>query len=273
MNSRTPRTPLAAATLACLFACSTALADGDCVPRPPTAAQKKAYGEAYALFLKIAPAAPAGWTYTDHPASAAVPTICAGSEGEPIRRSFSRDFHLEQGRQERQDRALAAYTDMAKKSQEMQAKNQAAIEALDARINTNMERVQKAAAAQRFDEIEAINLETERLMQQKTRLMGLDEADATSAGIEADEQRDTEARFQLSFEAPPAGPREGEPYRTSAGRARVSAYDDQGVAYHDVTVDFDSRLAERPVVRVHGDPRRVRALIDTADLKTIATLK
>jgi hypothetical protein len=245
------------------------LADGDCEPRAATAAEKKIYDDAYALFLKSAPAAPAGWSFTDSPAAGVTPGFCQGTEGMPFRRSFTRQFQLEQGRQQRQDQAVAEYSEMARKSQDMQAKNQAAIAALDARINANMERVQKAIAAQRFGDIEGINVETEKLMQQKSALMGVGDMDATSDRIAADEERDTAASFQLSFESPPAEPREGEPYTTSAGRARVAAYDDKGVAYHDVTIDFDSRLPERPVVRVHGDPARVRALLDAADLKSI----
>jgi len=269
MNNTGLRVALAAAVFTIVFLPRLALADGDCVPRPATAAEKKAYEEAYAVFIKAAPAAPAGWTFDDSAAAGEMPMFCQGTEDMPFRRSFSRQFHLEQGRQERQDQAVAGYTDMAKKSQEMQAKNQAAIAELDAKINANTERAVKAATEQRFGDIEAINIETEKLMQQKMALMGMAEMDATSEKIEADAQRDTEASFQLSFEEPSIMPREGQPYTTSAGRARVVAYDDRGVAYNDVTIDFDSGLRDKPVVRAHGDPARVRALLDAANLKSI----
>jgi len=274
MRNRKLIGPLAVATLACLWVTSPAQADGDCVERPATAAEQKVYADAYALFLKVAPAAPAGWTASDNPPTGAMPTLCKGTEGQPFRRGFSRQFTLEQGRQERQDEAIAAYTDMIRKSQEMQAKNQAAIAELDAKINANMARAQKAAAAQRFADIETINVETEKLAQQRAALSGMGgDMEAEAERIGADEKRDSTARFQLSFEPPPAGPREGQPYTTSAGRARVAAYDDKGVAYHDVTVDFDGQLAEKPVVRVHGDPERVRALLDAADLKSITATR
>jgi hypothetical protein len=273
MNHTGLRAVLAAAALTGLLSPPLARADGDCVARPATAAEQKVYADSYALFLKVAPAAPAGWTFSDSPKTGAMPTLCEGSEGQPFRRGFSRQFTLDQGRQERQDQAVAGYTDMMKKSQEMQAKNQAAIAALDEKINANMERVQKAVAAQRFGDIETINIETEKLMQQKSALMGFGEMEATSERIAADAERDSAASFQLSFEAPPAGPREGEPYTTSAGRARVAAYDEKGVAYHDVTIDFDSRLAEHPVVRVRGDPQRVRELVDAADLKSVTAAR
>jgi len=273
MNHTGLRAALAAAVVISVVFPRLVSADGDCVPRPATAAEKNAYDEAYAVFIRAAPAAPAGWSFTDSPAAGTIPLFCQGTEGTPFRRSFSRQFQLEQGRQERQDQAVAGYTDMAKKSQDMQAKNQDAIAVIDARINARMEQVQKAIAAQRFGDIEGINVEIEKLMQQKSELMGMGDVDATSEKIEADAKRDTDASFQLSFEEPPAEPREGEPYTTSAGRARVVAYDDKGVAYNDVTIDFDSRLPERPVVRVHGDPARVRALIDAADLKGITAAR
>jgi len=272
MHHTTRRALLSTAALIAMVAARLALADGDCVARAATAAEKKSYDDAYALFLRSAPAAPAGWTSSDSPKAGVMPVLCQGTEGQAVRRGFTRHFQLDEGRQQRQDRAVAGYTDMMKKSQEMQAKNQVAIAALDAKISANMERAQNAAAAQRFGDIETINIETEKLMQQKVVLMGIGDIEATSERIEADEKRDTEASFQLSFEEPPAGPREGEPYTTSAGRARVSAYDDKGVSYNDVTIDFDSKLAERPVVRVHGDPERVRALLDAADLGTINAL-
>ena len=51
------------------------LADGICTERPPTAAEKKSYGDAYALFLRAAPAAPDGWTASDQPANASMPAL------------------------------------------------------------------------------------------------------------------------------------------------------------------------------------------------------
>jgi hypothetical protein len=273
MSTRKSMGPLAAAALACLWGPLAAHAECGCETRPATAAEKRVYDDAYALFLKAAPAAPAGWSFTDSPEPGQVPVFCVDVANPPVPRSFTRQFQLEEGRQERQDQAMAAYSDMAQKSQDMQAKNAAAIAALDAKINANVERVQKAAEAQRFGDIEAINAENEKLMQQKFALMGIGDTDATSEKIEADTKRDADASFQLTFEEPPAEPRQGDPYRTSAGHARVAAYDDKGVAYNDVTIDFDSMFAQRPVVRVHGDPARVRALLDAADLRSIAATR
>ena len=87
-----------------------ARADGVCTPRDPTAVEKKSYADAYALFLRAAPKAPDGWKSTDHPATGAMPKLCREYGNPPVRRHFDRAFHLERGRQEREDKAVQAYT-------------------------------------------------------------------------------------------------------------------------------------------------------------------
>ena len=60
-------------------------ADGVCTVRAATAAEKKSYADAYALFLRVAPKAPAGWASTDNPRTGATPVLCSDRGAAPLR--------------------------------------------------------------------------------------------------------------------------------------------------------------------------------------------
>jgi hypothetical protein len=249
-----------------------AYADGVCTLREPTTAESKSYTDSYALFLQVAPKAPDGWTSTDNPATGALPGLCVESGNEPIRRHFDRTFHLERGRKEREDKAVQAYSDMIQSQQAKAAANQAAIDAIDAKINATSVKAQQAATSRRFAEIEPLNQQIDALMKQKTSLMGLGESDAQAAAIEADLNRDTEASFSLWFETPTREPRDGQPYRTAAGQAFLTAYDNHGNPQNDVRVFF-AGAPQQARVMVVGDPARMRQLLAATDLEAIAAFK
>ena len=99
--------------------------------------------------------------------------------------------------------------------------------------------------------------------------MGYDDIGAQTAKIEAEQSRDTEAHFSLRFDVPSSEPRTGQPYRTAAGKALLTAYEQKGNPTHDVRVSFQGAPQQATVVVV-GDPARVRALLDATDLKAIA---
>lgn len=270
-DQQRPSTCLASVVLS-LALCTAAHADGVCTPRAPTAAEVRTYTAAYEFFVRVAPGAPDGWSATDSPPNAAMPTLCAEYAGDTARRSFARNFRLERGRAEREAQALQAYTDMAKAQQAKAAANQQAIDAIDAEINGLVAQVQAAATAQRFAEIEPLSQEIDTLTQRRSALLGYGEIDATTAQIESDQLRDSEASFHLWIEAPTNETREGQPYRTVAGKAYVTSYEDKGNPHDDVTIYFDG--TPQPVrVRVSGDPARVRALVDATDLRAIAAFR
>jgi hypothetical protein len=152
------------------------------------------------------------------PPTGTMPTLCREYGNPLVRRHFDRDFHLERGRQEREEQAVQAYTTQMENQQARAAANRAAIEATDVKINALNTKTQAAAAAQKFAEIEALNHQMEALMKQKSSLMGIEEGSAQEASIEAEATRDTEATFSLWFEAPTSEPRSGKPYRTAVGR-------------------------------------------------------
>lgn len=270
----TKRLSPVAVTLAFIAASAPppARADGDCVPRPPTPAESKAYTASRELFLRVAPKAPEGWAAHDSPSTDEVPALCQGSEGEPIRRSFQREFTREGDRQARDDRAMQAYQDMANRQQARQAANQSRIDAIDAQIQALTAQVQQAAAAQRFGDIDVLNQKIDALMKQRMVLAGHDQLDAQTEQIEAAHSLDTDATFQLWFEAPRSEPPSGQSYRTAAGRAYSSAYEDKGNPRQDVRVYFPGP-AERAHVKVSGAPERVRALLDATDLTAIAAFR
>jgi len=246
------------------------LANGDCTPRPPTVAETKAYAAAYQLFLRVVPKPPEGWTVSDSPPTAEMPTICQGTE--TLRRSFQRGFSREGDRQARDDQAVQAYADMAKRQQATAAANQAQIDAIDAKVNALSAQVQQAVADQRFGDIEGLSQQMDALIQQRAALSGYDQLDAQSEQIEAEHSRDAHATFVLWFEVPRNEPQTGEAYRTSAGQAYLSAYEDKGNPRHDVHVYF-AGAPEQARVQVTGAPERVRALLDAANLEAIAAFR
>jgi hypothetical protein len=250
--------------------CQSVRADGVCTERPATAVERKAYGDAYALFQRVAPGAPEGWTATDQPADGRLPTLCQEIDG-PIRRSFGRTFELERGRAERSEQAQQAYLTMMERQRAKAAANQAASADIDARINALTLEVQAAAAARKFDQIDSLSRQIEALTQQKMALTGASDLQAQADRIEADATRDTSAAFALYFEKS-GNAADGAPYPTAAGRGRVSSYDDRGSPRHLVFIEFDGAL-ERAVVRVEGDPARVRALVDASDLGSVAAFE
>lgn len=246
-----------------------ALADSDCTPRPPTAAETQVYSAAYQLFLRVVPAAPDGWAAHDSPPTGAVPVLCRGSESAPVPRGFQRNYDREGDRQARDAQAVQSYTDMARQQQATAAANQAKIDAVDAKISVLNERMQQAAVAQRFAEMEPLSQQIDTLMKERARLAGFDQLDQQSQNVEADHSRDTEASFQLWFEAPRNEERSGQPYRTSAGQGYVTSYEDKGNPRQDVSIHF-AGSPQQARVRVSGSPERVRGLVDAADLTAIA---
>jgi hypothetical protein len=243
-------------------------ADGTCTKRPLTAVEKKLHGDALALFQRVAPKAPDGWKAMD--SGGALPaTLCFGSN---LRRSFSRSFDLEQGRAERDQKVQQAYATMMEQQRVKAAANQAAADAIDAKVNALSLQAQAAATAQKFDQIEPLNKQIDTLMKQKMALTGVNDIDAQSRRIEAEAERDTHAGFSLYFEPPEEEPQDGVPYRTVAGQARMTAYESKGNPTHLVFIEF-AGVPEQAVVRVEGDPARVRALVDATDLKSIAAFR
>ena len=135
---------------------AAALADGDCTPRPPTAAETQLYAAAYQLFQRVAPGAPDGWAAHDSPPTGAMPVLCGGSASAPLPRGFQRDYARESDQQVRDAAAVHSYTDIARQQQATAAANQAKIDAVDAKVKVLNEKVQQAATAQRFAEIDPL---------------------------------------------------------------------------------------------------------------------
>jgi hypothetical protein len=244
----------------------TQWAYADCVTVAPSAADKKSYADAYALFLKAAPAAPSGWAVEDTPSDARLTSVCAGGGGPS--RHFVRNFANTSDSAERMNQAKAASQAASQRQQEREATNKSKIEALDAKLAKAMDSVQKAATAGDGDKIESASEELNRILAEKGALMGSSDAQAEQEGIQAQFERDASATFVLSFstEGEP-GLSEPKPYKTVAGRALVAELDNRGVPAQRVHVSFPpSRLT----AEFEGDPKRVRSLVDATDLKALA---
>jgi len=243
------------------------LAYADCVTVAPTAADRKTYAEAYALFLKAVPAAPSGWTAEDTPGDAQLTSVCAGGDGPS--RHFVRKFSNTSDSTARMNQAMAASQAAAERQQEREAMNKSKIEALDAKMAKAMETVQKAATLGDSEKIDSASQELDRLLKEKDALMGGSAAQADQEAIQAQFERDTVATFILSFSTGgDPGLYEPKPYKTLAGRALVAETENRGVPSHRVHVSFPP---SRMTAEFEGDPKRVRMLVDATDLKALAT--
>lgn len=65
----------------------------DCAPvRPATAEEKKIYADGLAMFQRMAPPAPAGWTASDSPRDRTITEVCADAGQRVTRWGFTRQY-------------------------------------------------------------------------------------------------------------------------------------------------------------------------------------
>ena len=87
-------------------------------------------------------------------------------------------------------------------------------------------------------------------MKQKAALMGYDDIGAQTAKVEAAQQLARHrGELSLRFDAPSSEPpHAGQPYRTTAGKALLTAYEQKGNPTHDVRVSFQGAPQQATVV-------------------------
>jgi hypothetical protein len=81
-----------------------------------------------------------------------------------IQRCFMRSFHLERGRKDREDKTMVAYADQGERIQAQQEANKAEIAAVDGKIEALIKITVEAAAAGKYNQIEAMNVQPQALI-------------------------------------------------------------------------------------------------------------
>ena len=251
--------------LATLFVAIARVVSADCTAtlRPPTAVEKKAYADGYALFQRMAPPAPAGWEQRDEQKNAVLTEVCANPGEQVTRWQFSRGYARVEGVEERRAAAAQQTEAMVGRATATRKANEAQLADLKRRIDGVQHRMQALAAAQKFAEMEAAGAELGRLLDQQQKLMGLDAMAATMTAVDAAADRDTSASFSVVVGETNVETRAYKPMTVAAGRGYRRDTEKNGNPLAALLVVLSSPGAggRLTVVRISGDRARAEALL------------
>jgi Tol biopolymer transport system component len=187
-------------TVVMLSAARMATAQCDGPKRPPTAAEAKAYADGFALFQRIAPKAPAGWTATDSRTEPVITFICASPLYNFTHWSFSRTFNRSQTEmQARGDAALKKTEAVMARADARNKAKETKLADLDRRQADLAKRIETAAGQQNFAALAAISEESNKLAAEREALMTDSVAETEMTAIDAEVTRDQTAQFTMSY--------------------------------------------------------------------------
>ena len=259
-------TAIGLATLIAVAALAAARpAAADCVGavRPATAQEKKAYTDGLAMFLRIAPTAPAGWEQSDSPTETTLTEVCDAT-GEPLTRwTFSRSFTRTEGSDERRTQAEEQGMAIVQRGEATAKANEAKLAAVQRKIDEQMLKLQTLAAQQKIGEIDAATAELAKLMEEQQKLMGLPEQGAAMDAVDAAAVKDTSAQFSLTVGETNVDTRAFTPTPVPVGKGFRQELEDRGNPWVDLLVV----LPGQRVVYVRGDPVRAEELLKAANLR------
>ena len=252
--------------LATLLVATARIASADCTAtlRAPTAVEKKAYADAFALFQRMAPPAPAGWEQRDDPGSAVLREVCANPGEQITRWQFSRGYSRVEGVEQRRAAAAQQTGAMVDRAAATKKANEAQLVDLKRRIDGVQQRMQALAAAQKLAEMEAAGAELATLLDQQQKLMGLDAMAATIAQVDAAAERDTSASFSVVVgETSKVETRLYKPMGVAAGKGYRQDTERNGnpLAVLLVVLSSADGGGRLTVVRISGDRTRAEALL------------
>jgi hypothetical protein len=251
--------------LATLLLATARIASADCTAtlRPPTGVEKKAYAEGFALFQRVAPAAPAGWEQLDEQKSAVLTQVCANPGEQITRWQFSRRYSRVEGIEQRRAAAAQQTEAMVDRATATKKANEAQLVDLKRRIDGVQRRMQALAAAQKFAEMEAAGAELGTLLDQQQKLMGLDAMAATMTQVDAAADRDTSASFSVVVGETTVETRAYKPMTVAVGRGYRQDTERSGNPLAALLVVLSSPGAggRLTVVRISGDRARAEALL------------
>ena len=255
-----------------LSAARMASAQCDGPKRPPTAAEAKAYADGYALFERIAPQAPAGWTATDDRKEPTVAFICVSPLYNFTHWSFSRTFNLGQG--EMQARAAAALKKTEAVRARAEARNkakEAKLADLDRRQADLAKRIETAAGQQNTAAFAAISQESDKLAAEREALTTDSAAEAEMTAIDAEMTRDQTAQFTMTYgETDVTMSSAYKPMASAVGKGYRQDYlESNGNPHAELVVSLPpvAGVPGHTVVRINGDPARADALLKATKLR------
>jgi hypothetical protein len=256
--------------LAALFVATARVASADCTAtlRPPTAVEKTAYADGFALFQRTAPPAPAGWDQHDEPADARLKEVCANPGEQIAQWQFSRRYVRVSDAEQRRAAAAQQTEAMVDRSAATQKANEAQLADVKRRIASLNQKMQALAAAQKFAEMEAAGAELETLLNQQQKLMGLDQMAATMKQADAAADRDTSASFSMAVGETNVETRGYKPMTVAVGKGYRQDSEKNGNPLAALLVVLPPGAGGRfTVVRISGDRARADALLAATKLR------
>ncbi len=264
-------------TLVLMFGLTAALsprpvsAADDCTrysPRPATAEERKIYADGYALFLRMAPSAPAGWDSRDGQKSGVLNQVCAPATETIAHHGFQRGYSLREGLEARQTEAANRAAAAGRDAQATAKANQAKVADIQARMQALQVRVQEASKAQRTQEVERLMAQMDPLMQEYEKALNTSGTQAATDAIDAEARRDLSASFNVQINVSAVDTRAYTPVTVGTTRAFRQLIPAQGgnPASVQIVVVIGPANAPRTVVTVNGDPARAESLLNAAKL-------
>jgi hypothetical protein len=249
---------------------ATAQCDGP--KRPPTAAEAKAYADGFALFQRIAPQAPAGWTASDSRTEPVITFICDSPLYNFTLWSFSRTFNRSQAEmQARGDAALKKTEAVRARADARNKAKEAKLADLDRRQADLAKRIEAAAGQQNFAALAAISEENNKLAAEREALMTDSVAETEMTGIDAEVTRDQTAQFTMTYgETQVAMSSAFKPMASAVGKGYRQDYQESnGNPHADLVVVLPpvAGVPGQTVVRISGDPARADALLKATKLR------
>lgn len=236
--------------------------------RPATAEEKKIYADGYALFLGMAPAAPAGWDSSDAQKSGVLNEVCAPASEKVISHGFERGYSQREGLDARQANAAAQATAIGRAVQATAKANETKLADITARMQALQVKVQEAVKAQRMQEVEQLMAQTETVMQEYEKALNTSGTQAAAEAIDAEARRDLSASFNVRINVASVDTRgfTSVTVGTRPAFRQLTAAQGGMPAYAQYVVILGGAAGAQTVVTVGGDPARAEALLKAAKL-------
>lgn len=254
-----------------LSAARMATAQCDGPKRPPTAAEAKSYHDGFALFHRMAPPTPTGWTATDSNTDD-ISFVCPDAFSNFMRWTFSRTFNRSDAEmQARGDAALKKTEAVRARADARNKAKEAKLADLDRRQSDLAKRIEAAAGQQNFAALEVISKENDKLAAEREALMTDSVAETEMTAIDSEVTRDQTAQFTMIYgDTDVATSNAFKPMESVVGKGYRQDYQESNGNPHSDLVVILPRVAGVPgqtVVRISGDPARADTLLKGTKLR------
>jgi hypothetical protein len=262
---------ISVASVVMLSAARMASAQCDGAKRPPTVAEAKSYHDGFALFQRMAPPTPTGWTATDSNTDD-ISFVCPDASSNFMRWTFSRTFNRSDTEmQARGDAALKKTEAVRARADARQKTKEAKLADLDRRQADLAKRIEAAAGQQNIAALTAISEQSNKLAAEREALMTDSAADQEMTAIDAEVTRDQTAQFTMTYgETDIAQSSAFKETASPVGKAYRQDYQESnGNPHADLVVVLPpiAGVPGRTVVRISADAARADALLKGTKLR------